>query len=133
MADYCGHFLFDIFREVPRKGVFLHPFLTVYRLCQPAILSKPFHFETNCPEVTDIFMATVRKYTRARRLTQRMLNELIDHIEVHQAEKVDGVHIQKLTIHYNCVGSIEIPDMLTLPEPDVLIQTRKGVAVSYSA
>lgn len=81
---------------------------------------------------TDIFIATVRKYTRARKLTQRMLNELIDHIEVHQAEKVDGVHVQKLTIHYNCVGSISMPDALLLPEPDVLIQTRKGVAVSYS-
>jgi len=81
---------------------------------------------------TDIFIATVRKYTRTRKLTQRMLNELIDHIEVHQAEKIDGVHVQKLKIHYNCVGSIEIPDVLPLPEPDVLIQTRKGVAVSYS-
>jgi len=88
--------------------------------------------ESDKTMTTDIFIATVRKYTRTRKLTQRMLNELIDHIEVHQAEKVEGVHVQKLTIHYNCVGSIEIPDMLPLPEPDVLIQTRKGVAVNYS-
>ena len=81
---------------------------------------------------TDMFIATVRKYTRARKLTPRMLNELIDHIEVHQAEKVNGVYVQKLTIHYNCIGSIEIPDVSSLQEPDVLIQTRKGVAVSYS-
>jgi site-specific DNA recombinase len=81
---------------------------------------------------TDMFIATVRKYTRARKLTPQMLNELIDHIEVHQAEKVNGVYVQKLTIHYNCIGSIEIPDVSSLPEPDVLIQTRKGVAVSYS-
>jgi len=80
----------------------------------------------------DIFITTVRKYTRVKKLTQRMLNELIDRIEVHQAEKIDGIHVQKLTIHYNCVGSIEIPDMLPLPEPDIFIQTRKGVAVSYS-
>ena len=81
---------------------------------------------------TDMFIATVRKYTRARKLTPCMLNELIDHIEVHQAEKVNGVYVQKLTIHYNCISSIEIPDVSSLPEPDVLIQTRKGVAVSYS-
>ncbi len=56
-----------------------------------------------------------------------------DYIEVYQAKKVDGVYIQKLKIHYNYVGSIEIPDLLPLPEPDVLIQTRKRVAVSYSA
>lgn len=89
--------------------------------------------ESDKTTTTDLFITMVRKYTRARKLTQRMLNELIDHIEVHQAEKVDGVHIQKLTIHYNCVGSIEMPDMLSLPELDVRIQTRKGVAVSYSS
>ena len=31
---------------------------------------------------TDMFIATVRKYTRARKLTPRMLNELIDHIKL---------------------------------------------------
>ena len=80
----------------------------------------------------DMFIAKVRKYTRAKKLTQRMLSELVNCIEVYQAEKIDGVHTQKLKIHYNCVGSIEIPKVLPLPAPEVLIQTRKGVAVSYS-
>ncbi len=57
----------------------------------------------------DMFISTVRKYTRAKKLTPRMLNELIQYIEVHQAEKVDGVWEQKLTLHYNCVGVIDIP------------------------
>ena len=73
---------------------------------------------------TDMFIAIVRKYTRAKKLTERMLNELIERIEVHQAEKVEGEHRQKLTIQYNCVGSIQIPDILPLPLPEVLIQTR---------
>ncbi|MDR0293676.1 MAG: DUF4368 domain-containing protein [Oscillospiraceae bacterium] len=50
-------------------------------------------------------------------------------MEVHQSEKIDGVHVQKLTIHYNCVGAIEIPETLTMPE--ITMQTRKGVTVSY--
>ncbi|MEG2022192.1 MAG: DUF4368 domain-containing protein, partial [Oscillospiraceae bacterium] len=33
-----------------------------------------------------------------------MLNDLIEKIEVHQAVKVDGKWVQKLTIHYRCVG-----------------------------
>jgi hypothetical protein len=85
--------------------------------------------ETDKSITTDMFVAIVRKYTRAKKLTQRMLNELVDYIEVHHAEKIDGVHVQKLKIHYNCVGSIEIPNIL---QPEVLIQSRKGVAVSYS-
>ncbi len=79
-----------------------------------------------------MFIGTARKYTRARKLIPRMLNELIDHIEVHQAKKVNGVYVQKLTIYYNCIGSIEIPNISTLPEPDIMVQIRKGVAVSYS-
>ena len=33
---------------------------------------------------TDLFISLVRKYTRARKLTPRMLNELIEKIEVFQ-------------------------------------------------
>ena len=82
---------------------------------------------------SDMFMASVRKYTRARKLTPRMLNELIEKIEVHQAEKIDGKTVQKLTIHYNCIGDIEIPDLDKLPENNVSVHTRQGVDVHYAA
>lgn len=81
----------------------------------------------------DMFISTVRKYTRAKKLTQQMLNELIQKIEVFNAEKVEGVWQQRLIIHYNCIGSIEIPDVLTLPAPEVSVSTRKGVTVSYAS
>ena len=55
---------------------------------------------------TDLFLSTVRKYTRAKKLTPRMLNELINRIEVHQAEKINGEWVQRLTIHYNCIGAL---------------------------
>lgn len=61
-----------------------------------------------------------------------MLNELIEKIEVHQAEKVDGVWEQKLTIYYNCVGASFIPDTDSLPIPDVTVNTRRGVFVTYA-
>ena len=74
----------------------------------------------------------VRKYTRARKLTPRMLNELVEKIEVFNAEKIDGVWEQRLRIHYNCVGTIEIPTVLPLPIPEVSVNTRKGVVVNYA-
>ena len=58
---------------------------------------------------TDMFISLVRKYTRARELTPRMLNELVEKIEVYNAEKIDGVWEQRLRIHYNCVGAIDNP------------------------
>ena len=81
---------------------------------------------------TDMFISLVRKYTRARKLTPRMLNELIEKIEVFNAEKVDGVWEQRLRIHYNCVGAIEIPDLIPLPAPEVSVNTRKSVVVNYA-
>ena len=81
---------------------------------------------------TDMFIGLVRKYTRARKLTPRMLNELIEKIEVFNAEKIDGVWEQRLRIHYNCVGTIEIPTALPLPIPEVSVNTRKGVVVNYA-
>ena len=80
----------------------------------------------------DMFISTVRKYTRTKALTPRMLNELIDRIEVHQAEKIDGEWVQHLTIHYNCVGAIFIPEVFPLPVPEVSVNTRKGVVVNYA-
>ena len=81
---------------------------------------------------TDMFIGLVRKYTRARELTPRLLNELVEKIEVFNAEKIDGVWEQRLRIHYNCVGTIEIPTVLPLPIPEVSVNTRKGVVVNYA-
>ena len=81
---------------------------------------------------TDMFIGLVRKYTRARKLTPRMLNELVEKLEVFNAEKIAGVWEQRLRIHYNCVGTIEIPTVLPLPIPEVSVNTRKGVVVNYA-
>lgn len=80
-----------------------------------------------------MFLASVRKYTRAKKLTARMLNELVEKIEVYQAEVIDGEKVQRLKIHYNCIGSIEIPDLKKLPENNVQINTRQGVDIKYAA
>ena len=81
---------------------------------------------------TDMFMSIVRKYTRARKLTPRMLNELVEKIEVYNAEKIDGEWVQRLRIHYNCVGEMNIPNEPALSIPAVTVNTRKGVFVSYT-
>ena len=81
---------------------------------------------------TDMFVSIVRKYTRARKLTPRMLNELVEKIEVYNAEKIDGEWVQRLRIHYNCVGEMNIPNEPALPIPAVTVNTRNGVFVSYT-
>lgn len=80
----------------------------------------------------DTFLETIRRYTDAQELSQRMVTELIDHIDVYHAEKVSGQTIQRITIYYNCIGSFTVPEREKIPEMDVCIKTRKGVALNYS-
>ena len=78
------------------------------------------------------FLQMVRRYTHVTKITRRMVSELIDHIDVYHAEKQDGVTNQRIVIHYNCIGAFEVPDRKKIPEADIIMETRKGVAVSYA-
>ena len=80
----------------------------------------------------DDFLETVRRYTDAAAITKRMVAELIDHIEVYHAEKQDGITNQRVVIHYNCIGAFDVPDRRKIPEADIIMETRKGVALSYA-
>ena len=77
----------------------------------------------------EVFLSVVRKYTRAKKLNERMLNELIERIEVFKSEKIDGITYQRLRIHYHCIGAIEIPD--TFSSQEINLPTRQGVIVQY--
>ena len=78
------------------------------------------------------FLEAVRRYTDATKITQRMVTELIDHIDVYPKEKQDGITMQRVTIFYNCIGAFAVPDRRGIPEVDVLMETRRGVALCYN-
>ena len=80
----------------------------------------------------DDFLETVRRYTDVTTITKRMVAELIDHIEVYHAEKQDGITNQRVVIYYNCIGAFDVPDRRKVPEADIIMETRKGVALSYA-
>ena len=72
----------------------------------------------------DSFIGIVRKYTNPAELTQFMLSELIEKIEVYHAEKTSGVTIQRLNIHYHCVGELELPEIAEIPTVMTKLHTR---------
>ena len=80
----------------------------------------------------DAFLEQVRRYTDATAVTKRMVTELIEHIDVYHAEKRDGITDQRVTIYYNCIGAFEVPDRRKIPEADIIMETRRGVALSYA-
>lgn len=52
------------------------------------------------------FLKIIEKYIDVKELDKKILNELVDHIEVHEAEKINGKRVQKVDICYRFVGNI---------------------------
>ena len=93
------------------------------------VLRSELKKDTSQLYTADSFLETVRRHTGAIKITQRMVAELIDHIVVYHAEKESGVKTQRIGIHYNCIGSFEVPNWNEIPELQVYIKTRKGVVL----
>ena len=72
-------------------------------------LSK--YIENTEKKDTDItqFISNVKKYTEITELTPEILNELIEKILIHQAEKIDDKKVQEIDIYYRGVGIISFP------------------------
>jgi len=60
---------------------------------------------------TDGFLGLVRRYTDIQTLTHEILHEFIDKVVVHHRENIHGETVQKVEIHYNMIGHVEIPHM----------------------
>jgi len=61
-------------------------------------------------EVGD-FLKVVRKYTRVNQLTPAILREFIHHIVVHHREVIGKETVQKVEVHFNFIGEVELPDV----------------------
>ena len=42
------------------------------------------------------------------------------------AEKQDGITNQRVVIHYNCIGTFDVPDRRKIPEADIITETKKA-------
>ena len=74
----------------------------------------------------DMFLNAVRSFMEMETLTAPLAKELIDHIDVYEAEGKGKNKIQRIVIYYRFVGYIELPDKNTITN-----DTRQGVAVNY--
>ena len=79
----------------------------------------------------DVFLAAVRKFMEMGTLTDPLLHELIDHIDVHEVEGTGKDRTQHIDIYYCFVGYIEFPDSAFRFYENYKADTRQGVAVEY--
>ena len=75
------------------------------------------------------FISNVKKYTEITELTLEILNELIEKILVHQAEKINGKKVQEIDIYYRGVGIISFPVSLE----DMIMVIEKMINKKISA
>ena len=75
----------------------------------------------------DKFVRAIRRFMEMKMLTNNLLTELIDRIEVHEIEGAGKNRTQRVVIYYRFVGYLEIPDKETRFSED----TRQGVSVEY--
>ncbi len=78
----------------------------------------------------DMFICAVRKFLDMDTITAPLIHELVDHIDVYEAEGKGKNKTQRVVIHYNFVGYLEIPEN---DEPCFTTDTRQGVAIGYIA
>lgn len=56
----------------------------------------------------DRFMKLVNKYSNITELNAEIIRTFVEKIIVYEAEKIDGVKMQRVKIVYNCVGAVSV-------------------------
>ena len=75
------------------------------------------------------FVSAIKKFMEMQTLTAPLLQELIDHIDVFEAEGFGKNKTQRIVIYYRFVGYLDLPD--TIPQDNYREDTRQGVAIEY--
>ena len=61
------------------------------------------------------FLKIVRRYTDPAELTPAILREFVDKIVVHEADRSSGHRVQRIDIHYNFIGEINLSPEFSSP------------------
>ncbi|MCH5204983.1 MAG: recombinase family protein [Oscillospiraceae bacterium] len=70
-------------------------------------LSKTVSTSRESDENAANFVDLIKGYSDISELTQALLNTLIDRIEIHEPEEIDGEYVQLVDIYYKFVGMID--------------------------
>ncbi|MBQ6904184.1 MAG: DUF4368 domain-containing protein [Lachnospiraceae bacterium] len=65
---------------------------------------------------TNDFIALAKKYTEFTELTPAMINEFIDKVIVHKAERIDGERVMEIEVYLNFIGKVVLPAQEMTPE-----------------
>ena len=72
------------------------------------IREKLMQFEDDTDR-TEEFIFLVHKYTDIQELTPAIINEFVDKVLIHKAERIDGERVQEIEVYLNFIGKVELP------------------------
>ena len=82
---------------------------------------------------SESFLAAIRKFMEMKTLTAPLLQELIDHIDVYEAQGSGKSRTQRIVIYYRFVGYIELPESAFRCSRDYRADVRQGVEIEYDS
>ena len=98
-----GFFIQAVQKEIRLVGTF-----ETFDKIRPGSFKDIENTEKKDTDITQ-FISNVKKYTEITEITPEILNELIEKILIHQAEKIDDKKVQEIDIYYRGVGIISFP------------------------
>jgi hypothetical protein len=72
----------------------------------------------------DKFIELAKKYTGFTEFSAALLNQFVEKVVVHEAEKADGKRTQQIDIHLSFIGKVAIPE-LEEPQEDAPVRKSK--------
>ena len=76
------------------------------------------------------FLKAVRKFMEMKTLMPTILHELVERIDVYQTQGRGKNRTQRIVIHYNFIGVLDLPEVEEYPD-NVVLDSRQGVAIEY--
>jgi len=71
------------------------------------------------------FLKAVRKFMEMKTLTPTILHELVERIDVYQTQGTGKNRTQRIVIHYNFIGVLDLPEVEEYPD-NVVLDSRQG-------
>lgn len=80
---------------------------------------------------SESFLAAIRKFMEIKTLTAPLLQELIDHIDVYEAQGSGKSRTQRIVIYYRFIGYIELPECAFRCSRDYRADVRQSVEIEH--
>ena len=78
------------------------------------------------------FAKISKRYEQEQGENAKKIKALRLELKKDESKRMDIDDFLETVIYYNCIGAFDVPDRRKIPEADIIMETRKGIALSYA-